>query len=161
VASRRGSKIIFDVMTETLRKTALGKLAKGDAVNIERSLKAGQRIDGHFVQGHVEGVGSVVKKVADGKDYKLTIKPPGKLMKYIAPLGSISVNGVSLTVASLTRSTFTVALIPTTLKLTTLGALVSGDIVNIETDMVARQVVRYLETYDRARHTTGSGAHHD
>jgi len=148
VASRRGGNVDFDVMTETLRKTTLGKLAVGDEVNIERSLRAGQRTHGHFVQGHAEGIGRVVKFVNDTKDYKLTIKPPAKLMKYIAPLGSIAVHGVSLTVAALGQGTFTVALIPTTLKRTNLGNLAVGDAVNIETDMVARQVVRYLEARD-------------
>jgi riboflavin synthase len=145
IAARRDTAATFDVMVETVRKTTLGSLAVGEVVNIEHSLRAGQSIDGHFVQGHVQGVGEIVQRVADEKDFKLTIKPPPELMKYIAPLGSIAVSGVSLTVAELAADTFTVALIPTTLKLTNLGDLREGDAVNIETDMVARQVVRYLE----------------
>jgi riboflavin synthase len=135
----------FDVITETLKKTNLGALKKGSLVNIERSLRLADRLEGHLVQGHVQGVTPLVKKIATKKDFKLTFKPPKDLLPYIAPLGCVAVNGVSLTVAEVTKTTFTVALIPTTLELTNLGALQEGDGANIETDIVARQIVHFLQ----------------
>lgn len=142
----KGHRTSFDLISETLRKTNLGYLKAGDRINIERSLKLSDRLEGHLVQGHVQGVASLSKKIDTAKDFKLTFTPPAELMPYIAPLGCIAVNGVSLTVAAATKTTFTVALIPTTLKLTNLGSLEIGDVVNIETDIMARQLVHYLNT---------------
>src|SRR5437763_2391341 len=90
----------FDVIPETLRKTNLGLLKAGDPVNVERSLRAGDRIDGHFVQGHVDGVGRLVEQIGDDKEWKLTIQPPAELMKFVIPRGSIAIDGVSLTIAN-------------------------------------------------------------
>jgi riboflavin synthase len=137
-------KCSFDVITETLKKTNLGSLVKGSRVNIERSLRLQDRLEGHLVQGHVQGVAALVVKEATKKNFKLTFKPPRALLPYIAPLGCVAVNGVSLTVAEVTKTTFTVALIPTTLQVTNLGLLKKGETVNIETDIVARQMVHYL-----------------
>lgn len=145
VAQIKQSKCSFNVITETLSKTILGQLQVGAKVNIERSLKAGSRIDGHFVQGHVHGVGKVTERRATGTEFKLWITPAPELMRYIAPLGAIAVNGVSLTVAELKKDSFAVALIPTTLELTNLGELEVGRAANIETDSIARQVVHWLE----------------
>lgn len=140
------SRAHFSVIPETLGKTNLGKLEVGNLVNIERSLKLGDTIDGHFVQGHVDGVGKVTKNIADHGEFKLWIRVPAKLIPYIAPRGSVAVNGVSLTVADVKKDVFVVALIPLTLELTNLGRLEVGDTVNIETDILARQIVHYLKT---------------
>ena len=104
---------------------------------------------GHFVQGHVDGVG-VVGAVQQGSDWRLTVTPPADVLPFLAPKGSITIDGVSLTIAALTPDSLTVALIPTTLSLTTLGSLKPGDGVNIEADMLAKTVVNYL------RHFTGT-----
>lgn len=154
----------FDAVAETLAKTTLGLFGSGSEagtrVNLERSLAAGDLMGGHVVQGHVEGIGEVVR-VQAGPDYRLTIRPPRELMAAIVPKGSVTVDGVSLTVARVGGSrggeepqrghldSFAVALIPTTLEMTTLGMLREGSKVNIETDVVARAVVHWLEHYRR------------
>ncbi|MBI3256009.1 MAG: riboflavin synthase [Candidatus Andersenbacteria bacterium] len=141
-----GTRATFGAMSETLKKTTFGLLKVGDKVNIERSLKVGDRVDGHFVQGHVFGLGTITEKIDTDKEFKLWIEG-GELMKYVAPVGSMAVNGVSLTVADVKDGQFAVALIPITLKLTNLGSLKVGDQVNLEPDVIARQVVHYLETF--------------
>ena len=138
----------FDVIPETLRKTNLGLLRAGDPVNVERSLRAGDRIDGHFVQGHVDATGKLVGQLADEKEWKLTIHPPAELMKYIIPRGSIAIDGVSLTIANVANDRFEVALIPTTLKLTTLGSRAIGWEFNLEADVLAKTIVTNLERMD-------------
>jgi riboflavin synthase len=140
-----GSGWSFDVITETLRKTNLGQLKVGSYVNIERSMRLGDGLEGHFVQGHVQAVGVLSKRLATDKDFQLTFTPPAAIMPYCAPLGCIAINGVSLTIAAVTPETFSVALIPTTLERTNLGQLKEGDTVNIETDILARQIVHYLQ----------------
>lgn len=145
----RGRRVSFDLITETLRKTNLGQLKKGSLVNIERSLRPSERLEGHFVQGHVQGLATLAKRIVTQQDFKLVFTPPKKLLVYCAPLGCIAVNGVSLTIAAVNKKSFTVALIPTTLKLTNLGTIKAGDKVNIETDLIARQLVHWL----KLRHT--------
>lgn len=139
-----GPPFTFDVVAETLRLTTLGDLEAGSPVNLEPSLAAGDPLGGHFVQGHVEGVGIVQAVRAEASDWRLTIEPPAQLMDSIAPKGSITLDGVSLTIAEVAADTFTVALIPTTLEQTTLRDLTPGSRVNIETDILARAVVHYL-----------------
>jgi riboflavin synthase len=134
----------FDVVRETLSRTTLGGLAGGSRVNLERSVRADTLMGGHFVQGHVEGVGSVQRVDDSPGDWRLRVKPAGELLDCIAPKGSIAIDGVSLTIAALVGESFEIALIPTTLERTTLGALRAGDRVNIETDILARQVVHAL-----------------
>lgn len=150
---KRG-QVQFSVIPETLRKTNLGQLTVGSFVNIERGLKLGDTIDGHFVQGHVDAVGKVAKRLAGGQEFKLWIRTPSALRLYIAPRGAVAVNGVSLTVAEVKKDTLVVALIPMTLELTNLGQLEVGDNVNIEIDMMVRHVFHYLETTSRRRLTT-------
>lgn len=136
--------LAFDVVEETLAKTTLGGLAPGDRVNLEHAVRADTLMGGHFVQGHVEGVG-VVERVWDaGGDLRVTIRPGRDLMDAIVPKGSVCVDGVSLTVARVEGEAFDVALIPTTLAQTTLSGLRAGTRVNIETDMIARTVVNFL-----------------
>ena len=125
----------FNVVEETWAKTKLGELTMGDRVNLERALRADGRLDGHMVQGHVEGVGVVSHQSPTPQ-----IKLPVELLKFIVPKGSITLDGVSLTVASIDGDIISVALIPETLQVTTLGTLTPGDQVNIETDILGRYV---------------------
>ncbi len=127
----------FDVVPTTLRKTKLGLLKKGDLVNLERAMKADARFEGHIVTGHVEGVGGVHAH----RQGLLTIAVPSSLSRFIVPHGSITLDGVSLTVASLTKNQLIVALIPHTLEHSTLGFLRKGDHINIETDILAKYVL--------------------
>lgn len=143
-----GPAMTFDVHTETLAKTALGGLAPGAEVNLEASATMATALGGHVVQGHVEGV-AVVGKVQTTPDWRVTFAPDKALMECIVPKGSVCVDGVSLTVASvdMANGTFDVALIPTTLEKTTLGRLKGGERVNIETDIMARTVVHWLKHF--------------
>lgn len=135
----------FDVIPETWRNTALRLLRPGDAVNLERALRIGDRLDGHFVQGHVDGVGSVVRVDRSGGQWKLWLSTPADLRPYIVRKGSVALDGVSLTVVDVTDEGFSVALIPVTRERTLLGRRKPGDLVNIETDVLARFVLSRLE----------------
>lgn len=128
----------FDVIDETLAKTTLGSLKVGDLVNVERAMKADARLDGHVVQGHIEGVGEVTSDERRVKSGMLSVRIPQQLLASIVPKGSIALDGVSLTVASLDEDICTVALIPHTLAHTALGTLKEGDRVNVETDILQR-----------------------
>jgi riboflavin synthase len=138
-------EIGFDVIKETLDKTNLGLLTNGDHVNVERALCVGDRLDGHFVQGHVDGVAPLVKQIASETEWRLTIEAPPHLAKYLAPKGSICIDGVSLTIAALNGTQFEVALIPTTLNLTNLGKREIGWPFNLEADIISKQIVHFLE----------------
>ena len=135
----------FDIIKETLEKTNLGLLKPGDFVNIERSVKAGDRIDGHFVQGHVDGRAQLVKVVSGTEESRLTLEAPADLAKYIIPKGSVALDGVSLTIASVRGNQFEVALIPTTLQMTTLGQKDVGWPFNLEADVLSKTIVTWLE----------------
>ncbi|MFO7178933.1 MAG: riboflavin synthase [Pseudomonadota bacterium] len=135
-----------DVSAETLRCTTLGGLAVGAAVNLERALAAGDRLGGHLVSGHVDGIARVLTTEPVGNALRATLRAPGALAPYIAPKGSVALDGVSLTVNAVDGDTFGIMLIPHTLAVTTLGALVPGLELNLEVDLVARYVVRWLET---------------
>lgn len=149
IAELRGNRIGFDVIKETLEKTNLGLLKSGDHVNVERALRVGDRLDGHFVQGHVDGRATLVRKVEKPDEVRLVVEPPAELKKYIVAKGSVSIDGVSLTVASVNADgTFEVALIPTTLQLTTLGTRPIGWPLNLETDIVSKHIVAWLEARD-------------
>jgi riboflavin synthase len=129
-----------DCVAETLRRTALGALAPGDRVNLERPMRLGDRLDGHLVQGHVDGVGTVRGARDEGESTLLEVVPPGGLMRYVVEKGSIAVDGVSLTVAARLTDAFSVALIPHTMAVTTLGPGAVGRAVNLEVDVVAKYV---------------------
>jgi riboflavin synthase len=133
-----------DVMEETLRRTALGALRPGDPVNLELPLRAADRLGGHFVQGHVDGVGTVAAVHDEGFSRLVEIEAEAGLMRYVVEKGSIAVDGVSLTVASLAEGTFGVSLIPETLERTTLGRASPGDSVNLEVDVLAKYVERLM-----------------
>ena len=134
-----------DVMAETLRRSTLGALAAGAAVNLELPLRASDRLGGHVVQGHVDGVGEVVAVGDEGFSRRVWIEPPPELLRYVVSKGSIAVAGVSLTVAEVTDDRFAVALIPETLERTTLGTAAPGDRINIEVDVLAKHVEKLLE----------------
>jgi riboflavin synthase len=138
-------EIGFDVIKETLAKTNLGLLTDGDEVNVERAMRIGDRFDGHFVQGHVDGTAPLVKQTSNQSEFRLTLEAPHSLAKYLAPEGSICVDGVSLTIAAVNGNQFDVALIPTTLKITNLANRNLGWPFNVEADMIARHVVRFME----------------
>jgi riboflavin synthase len=138
VVDRGGASLSFDAVAETLDRTSLGRLAAGDAVNVEPALRAGEPLGGHIVQGHVDGLGTVR---STGDDLTWIDAPPG-LLRYCVEKGSITVDGCSLTVAALDEAGFAVALIPHTRAVTTLGALEPGDSVNLEVDVLARYVER-------------------
>ena len=131
-----------DVMEETLRLTTLGELAQGDAVNLELPLRVGDRLDGHFVQGHVDGTGTVRSREERPHSRVLWIDAPPDLMRYIARKGSIAIDGISLTVVEVDAGGFSVSLIPETLERTTLGSAREGGRVNLEVDIFARYAVR-------------------
>ncbi|MCI0425456.1 MAG: riboflavin synthase [Actinobacteria bacterium] len=135
----------FDVVAETRERTNLARLEPGSEVNLELPMAADGRFDGHMVQGHVDGVGEVVALKKSGDDVVLTLSAPQELMEQIVEKGSITVDGVSLTVARVGHYRFDVALIPRTLGVTTLGSLVAGDVVNLETDIVAKYVRKIIE----------------
>lgn len=143
----------FDVITETLSKTTLGRLSVGDPVNLETSLTAATPISGHFVQGHVEGVGTVLD-VQSGADHRLFIETPGELHHYLIPKGSVALDGVSMTIAKVGSQRFEVAAIPTTLAMTTLGDAEPGTKLNLETDVLCRTVV---ETVRRMANGSSGG----
>lgn len=140
-----GGTAVFDLAAETLRRTTLGRLRPGASVNLERPLSAGGRFGGHFVQGHVDGVGTVTRVTPEGDGVWLEVSLPPGLTRYVAEKGSVAVDGVSLTVAAVEDSRCAVALIPHTLAVTTLGRKGPGDPVNVEVDILAKYLARLLE----------------
>jgi riboflavin synthase len=130
----------FDLSDETLRRTSLGSLARDDAVNLERPVTLMQRLGGHLVQGHVDGVGRVAAIEGSAVGSEMTFEAPSELMRYVVEKGSVAVEGVSLTVARVEPAGFGVALIPFTLEATNLGSKRRGDAVNIEVDVMAKYV---------------------
>ncbi|QLQ13251.1 MAG: riboflavin synthase [Brevundimonas sp.] len=135
-----------EVSGETLSKTTLGDWAEGRRVNLERAARLGDELGGHIVSGHVDGVGQVRSIMPDGGSHRIVIEAPDPLHRFIAPKGSITVDGVSLTVNAVEEQAFAVNIIPHTWSHTTLGDLRAGDAVNLEIDMLARYMARYLET---------------
>jgi riboflavin synthase len=146
VVEAAGGCLSFDLSEETLRRTALGRLRPGHGVNLERPVTPTTRLGGHLVQGHVDGVGRVTRlePAAEGGAW-LYVTPPSALLRYVIEKGSITVDGVSLTVAGFEADGFVVALIPHTLAETTLGAASADDPVNLEVDVIAKYVERLLE----------------
>ena len=135
----------FDVVAETMRRTNLGRIRRGDPVNLERSLRPLDRIDGHIMQGHVDATGILDRIERQGGEHKLWITTDDGAMRYVIPKGSIALDGVSLTVVDVRDGRFSVVLIPTTLERTTFGKRREGDSLNIETDIISRTVVHTLQ----------------
>ena len=141
-----GSQLVFEAGPETLVRTSLGNLKPGSRVNLERSLKLGDRIGGHLVTGHVDGLGQLERREDDEDWSTFWFTIPEGLHRQMASKGSITVDGVSLTLVDVAAGKFSVALIPHTLQVTTLGRLQVGDPVNLETDLLAKYVQQQLET---------------
>jgi riboflavin synthase len=136
------STLAFDAVPETLARTTLGALGPGEPVNLEPALRAGEALGGHYVQGHVDGIGRVRSVDDEGEGRRVWFDAPPGLLRYCVEKGSIAVDGVSLTVAGLDDDGFAVALVPHTLEATTLGKAASGDAVNLEADVLAKYVER-------------------
>jgi riboflavin synthase len=149
VAAATPTGFAADLVAETLRRTALGRLAAGDRVNLERPLALGGRLGGHLVQGHVDGVARVLERQAAGEARELRVELPEALARYVVEKGSIAVDGVSLTVAGVGQGWFAVALVPHTLATTTLGERGPGDPVHLEVDLVAKYVERLVQPWSR------------
>jgi riboflavin synthase len=145
VTEAANGSIAFDAVPETLRRSSLGGLAPGDAVNVERALRAGEPLGGHYVQGHVDGVGTIRRSDVEDDGRRVWIDVPADLHRYLVEKGSVALDGVSLTVAELDDDGFAVALVPHTLAVTTFGAREPGDQVNIEVDVLAKYVERLVD----------------
>ena len=145
VVAIRGDRLAFQAVPETLRLTSLGARKVGDPINLERSMRADSRLDGHIVQGHVDGVGTVCAVRPDGDDCLLRIDCPADLAIQLVPKGSVAVEGTSLTVVEPDPRGFSVALIPHTRAVTTLGKLEPGSVVNLELDVLGKYVFQYLQ----------------
>jgi riboflavin synthase len=144
VTDRHDGSLAFDAVPETLARSTLGGLAEGADVNVEPALRAGEPLGGHIVQGHVDGVGGVRSSEPEGGGRRIWVDAPPDVLRYCVEKGSITVEGVSLTVAELDGAGLAVALVPHTLEVTTLGALAPGDPVNLEVDVLAKYVERLL-----------------
>lgn len=151
VVERGADRFAVDIVPETLARTTLGGWARGEGVNLERSLRLDQRLGGHLVQGHVDGVGTVRQVIAEGEGRRIAIEVPPGLARFVAEKGSLAVDGVSLTVATVATAARTgdtvyeIALIPHTLERTVAGGYVAGRRVNLEVDLLARYLDRLLE----------------
>jgi riboflavin synthase len=135
-------RFAFDAVPETLSRSTLGRLEAGTQVNLEPALRAGEPLGGHYVQGHVDGVGRVRGAMREGEGLRVTIEAPAEFLRYCVEKGSVALQGVSLTIAELHDDAFVVALVPHTLEATTLGTLAIGDAVNLEADVLAKYVER-------------------
>lgn len=144
VSQKEGRAARFDVVPETMRRTTLGEKRPGDRVNLERALRPTDRLGGHFVQGHVDGVGRVCAVEQRGGEYLLVIAAPASVMALVVEKGSVAVDGVSLTVVEAQADRFSVALIPYTRQATTLGQLKPGDRVNVEGDIIGKYVAQMV-----------------
>ncbi len=144
VVAKHDGVLAFEAVPETLRRTALGGLAAGARVNLEDALRAGEPYGGHIVQGHVDGVGELAERREEGIGLWLRFRAPEHVQRYLIEKGSVTVAGVSLTIAELHDDGFAVAIVPHTMQVTTFGRLAVGDPVNLEADMIARYVERLL-----------------
>jgi riboflavin synthase len=150
VTERKGLVLKFDLSDETIKKSALGELKEGNLVNLECALKLDGRLGGHFVTGHIDAIGTIIEKRKERDFYKLKIKLPEKLTKYVVPKGSVAIDGISLTVNECRANEILLTLIPYTLEKTTLVDKSAGDHVNIETDILGKYVEKLLKGADRS-----------
>ena len=152
VVERTDTSLRFDLSEQTLERTCLGDLRPGEPVNLERPVTLVARLGGHLVQGHVDGVGQVTRVEVDGSGgARVSIRLPGELSRYVVERGSIAIDGVSLTIAAVDDDEITVALIPHTLAVTTLGLVAPGRRLNVEADVIARYVERSMKGQDDER----------
>lgn len=145
VVAKTDKDFSVDVSPETLTVTTLGSLSSGTPVNLERAMKLSERIGGHLVSGHVDGVGVIRSRHPDGNALILDLEAPKEILRYCVPKGSITVDGISLTINDVTERSFTVSIIPHTAKVTTLGLKQVGDPVNLESDMIGKYVERLMQ----------------
>jgi riboflavin synthase len=145
VAQLTANVAVFDVSPETLRKSALGKLKAGSQVNVERAVKAGDRLGGHIVAGHTDGTATIAAVHKQDKVWNIKFSAPSELLDQMVVKGSVAVDGISLTIASLDKGSFGAAIIPETLKKTTLGKIKIGDSVNVETDIIVKIIKKQLD----------------
>jgi riboflavin synthase len=148
VVGRNDMEMKADISPETMTVTTLGSLKAGDPVNLERAMRLGDRLGGHLVTGHVDGIGIIRSRVQDGDALQITIEAPRDVLRHCVSKGSITVDGISLTVNEVTDRGFHVTIIPHTAKVTTLGIKQIGDTVNLETDLIGRYVERLLSGRD-------------
>lgn len=139
-----GDRITFHAVSETLARTTLGRLEADDLVNVEAALRAGEPLGGHYVQGHIDGVGGIQSVEAEGEGLRVFVEASDDVLRYCVEKGSVTVDGVSLTIAEVANDAFAVALVPHTLEVTSLSGLVPGREVNIEVDVLAKYVERLL-----------------
>ena len=144
LTSRRGDRLTFDLLQETIARTNLQKLRQNDPVNLERALPADGRLGGHFVQGHIDCVCRIVAFDKKGADFRLEVELPSGFVHYVVPKGSIALNGISLTLADVFSKSFVVWIIPSTRRHTNLDRAQAGDLVNVEFDILAKHVERLL-----------------
>ncbi len=144
VVGRNDTEIKADISPETMKVTTLGSLKAGDPVNLERAMRLGDRLGGHLVTGHVDGVGTIRARAQDADAYQIMIEAPRDVLRYCVPKGSVTVDGISLTINAVNDRGFRVTVIPHTAKVTTLGIKQIGDTVNVETDLIGRYVERLL-----------------
>ena len=140
-----GARVFFDVIQETLERTNLGRLAGGDEVNVERSLKMGDELGGHLLSGHIMGTGEITARTEVGEGVDMTVSAPSSMMKFIHEKGYIGLNGASLTIGEVVEHQFNIHLIPETLRLTTFASIQKGDIINIEIDAMTQTIVATVE----------------
>lgn len=150
VAETRGSLLAFDAIGETLSRTTLGQLTKGDPVNLEPSLKPSDRMGGHFVTGHIDGTAVLSDVTETPGELRQTFQADPSLCRMMIPKGSVAIDGVSLTLTDVAEASFAVALIPHTLSVTTLGSIHPGECVNVETDLIGKWVLKALGGSGRA-----------
>ena len=152
-----GSEISFDVSAETLRRSNLGGLKRGDRVNLERALAVGGRFGGHMVSGHIDGTGTLLAKKDEGNAIIFTFKAPPEIMHFLIEKGSIAIDGISLTISALSSDSFNVAVIPHSLQQTTLGNNKIGTTVNLENDLVAKYIEKLTQPRNAENDPSQSG----
>ena len=146
VVSATAREFVVDVSPETLGVTTLGSLIAGSPVNLERAMKVNERLGGHLVSGHVDGVGTIRSRHQDSNALYLTVEAPSDILRYCVPKGSVTIDGISMTLNEVTDHTFTLCVIPHTTKITTLGLKQVGDHVNLESDLIGKYVERLLQS---------------
>lgn len=153
----KGDVVSFDVSGETLKSTNLGELKRGDKVNLEPSLRPNSKMGGHFVSGHVDGTGRIRRRSTEGNAERIEIEAPVSVLKYLVQKGSLSVDGISLTVVDVLNDAFSLVIIPHTRSLTTIGFKKVGDTVNLEPDIFAKYVEKFLYQAAPQEPNTGEG----
>ena len=157
VTTVKGDVSSFDVSDETLKSTNLGELKRGDKVNLEPSLRPDSKMGGHFVSGHVDGIGRIRSRRTEGNAERIEIEAPANILKYLVQKGSVSVDGISLTVVDVLNDAFSLVIIPHTSSLTTIGFKKVGDTVNLEPDILAKYVEKFLYKVGPEETVTGEG----